>query len=144
MKPNSILDQIRANVAASETAVTVTIYQPDGEPYEAPESTKEDPVPATIDVLGSESKAYEREEKAIQRRNIRSKKPVLDAADLHRNRLDQAAACITAWHGWTNAGAALECDAENKRVLLSHKHILQQVEAGIHGHADFSRSSSET
>lgn len=136
------ITQVEQNVAQQDTPVEVTVYQPNGEPYLAPGSTPEAPKHCTITVVGSESKRYRQAEHAIQRRNLRSRKPTIDPADLRRNRIDQAAAAVTAWFGWEKNGAEWPCEFENVQELLKHDHILRQVEAAIAGHADFFKSNS--
>lgn len=135
------MSKLKDVVAASEQPTTVTIYMPSGEPYLGPDGK-----PCTITHTGKESKAFVAGREAIQRRMLRQRKTKLEPADLQRNRIDQAAAPVTAWSGWTEddevTPAAL--NTANLHSLLSVEHILEQLEESIeaHGSADFFTSSS--
>jgi hypothetical protein len=130
---------LQAQVAQDDTPVTIPIYQKDGDPYLAADGT-----PATIDVVGNESKKYRLARLAVQKQMLRSRRTRVEPEDLQRNRIALAAAAVTGWHGWEADGKALEASPENVRALLSVEHILDQVEAGVSLHADFFKQNSSS
>lgn len=123
---------ITADLAKDEQGVEITIYNKNGEEYRAADDT-----PATITVTGTDAKKYRAEKHAIQREYMQSRKAKLSVEDVTKNRIRQASAGVTGWHGWESDGTALECTPENVRALLGIEHILEQVEAGITGHSAF-------
>lgn len=133
------LEQARQQVEAQETPVAVPIFRPDGEPYEAPDGTQ-----CTISVLGAESKQAQRADDINARRILRAQRRKLEPADLRRNKIEKAAALVTAFHGWEEDGQPLEFNRDNVRKLLAFEHILDQVETGINAHADFFSNASGT
>lgn len=130
----SSIDQI---VSAAEQSVTGVIYQPNGDPYLAPDGTE-----CTISVQGKESKAYRRARDMILRRGLRSRKANIEPHEVRQNRVDQAAAVFTGWHGWTEGERILECAPEYVKRWLAHDHLLEQAEALIEGHASFFSKNS--
>ncbi len=133
------INTLKFKVAQDDTPVTIPIYQKDGDPYLAADGT-----PATIDVVGSESKRYKAARTQITKTMLRSRRARVEPEDLQRNRITMAAAAVTGWHGWENGSDALPCSEENIKSLLEVEHILDQVEAGIAAHADFFKQSSNS
>lgn len=128
---------IDATLAQEEEGAVVELNQPNGEPYRAADGS-----PATVTVVGRESKRVRAAIAANTRRLLRSKKGKMDETDLRANRVEAAVAAITDWHGWEADGIAAPCTPENVRQLLRADHLLEQVEVAIHGHADFFSTNS--
>lgn len=133
------LQQAREQVEAQEQPVAVPIYQPNGEPYEAPDGSQ-----CTISVLGSESEKARRADEINARRILRAQRRRLEPEDIRRNQLEKAAALVVDFHGWEENGQPLEFSKDSVRKLLAFDHILDQVQAGIDGHADFFTTASPT
>lgn len=132
------IKQVREKAAGSERIADVPIFEPDGTPYRAKDGS-----PATIGVYGPESKRHNAARDALTQKLIRQggKKPTPEA--LRQTRIEQAAAVVARWHGWeAEDGAEIRCDHDNVVELLRTDHVLEQVEAGISGHADFFERSS--
>lgn len=133
------INALKSKVAQDDTPVTIPIYQKDGDPYLAADGT-----PATIDVVGSESKRYKAARTKITKNMLRSRRVRVEPEDLQRNRIAMAAAAVTGWHGWENGNEPLACTEENIAMLLGIEHVLEQVEAGISAHTDFFKQSSSS
>ena len=130
----ALLDRLHAT---DEEPSEIAILLKNGEPLTAKDGT-----PCTISVLGEESKAYRREETAITRAMLRSRKDRLEPEDLLKNRVRQAAACVVAWSGFEIGGVSAPCTPDNVKAVLQHGWILTQVERRIASHADFFGQSS--
>lgn len=127
-------------VAQDEKPVEVTVYQKNGDPYLGPDDR-----PCIISVVGSESKQYRAARDKLTRKFLRGRQSKMEPADLRNNRVEQAAAAVVGWSGWTAHGLEFPATPENVRILLNQAdHILEQVEAGINSHADFFTNSSLT
>lgn len=134
------LKQVREKAAGSERVADVPIFQPDGTPYLAKDGSQ-----STIGVYGPESKKFNAARDALTQKLIRQggKKQTPDS--LRIQRIAQAAAVVARWHGWEDdEGAEIRCDEGNVTELLKVDHILEQVELGISGHADFFVNSSSS
>lgn len=118
---------------SDETVVDVTIRDRSGAPYLAKDGT-----PATIGVVGSESKTYKDRKTKADRAAAKSGANVT----MDELRRSYAVGGVVRWHGWEDGAKELECSADNVRVVLSLDHILHQVEAGIRRDADFLGSPS--
>jgi len=123
-------------VARADKPVTITIYQPNGEPYRAKDGTE-----ATMDVVGSESKKYRTAEGVIADRMLSKRRAKFSKEDIERNAIFLAASAVVGWHGWEIDGKEAEPSPENVRFLLQYKHIRNQVDEAINGHADFFEGS---
>lgn len=132
------IQQVAAAVAQDEEGVVVPINGRDDEPYLAADGS-----PATITVLGSESKKL-RQVRDGQFKRLLKHRGKLEAKDIRENRIELAAAAVVSWSGWTANGAPFECTPGNVKALLEHEHILTQVEEGINRHADFFAKSSSS
>jgi hypothetical protein len=125
-------------LAADEQPATVTIYQPDGEPYLAGDGS-----PATMDVLGAESKKVRAAQDKNLRRYVRSRGRGQHEADIARQgRVERATAAVVAWHGWEIDGQPAPCTPEHLETVFRAQHILEQVEEAITEHARFFTKSS--
>jgi hypothetical protein len=127
------IGQIQAAIAQDEEAVAVTIYNKAGDPY-----TGSDGKPATISVVGSESKRYRDARQVIQRAALRTHgKPTPDETleRIRDNNIALTAAAITAWSGWESEGQPWPCTPENARDLMAIEHIRDQVANAIAEHA---------
>jgi hypothetical protein len=132
------LKQLSEVLAQAEREATITIYQPDNEPYRASDGSE-----CTITFTSAESKAYRRAREIVQRRALRSKKANVEPDEILRNRVDLAAAPVVRWHGWEgDDDTAAPCTIENVRELLAVEHILTQLEQGINAHASFFTNNS--
>lgn len=130
------IEEVATTVAQSEEGYTFPVYKTEDETYKGPDGKD-----VTMTVVGKESKAYTDAENIITRRAIKQRRQKLEPEDLKRNRIDLAAACITGWSGWESGKKPLPFTIENAKVLLSAKHILEQVEEAIVGHhANFTKS----
>lgn len=134
------LTQLDAEIAKDETGVLVPLFQKNGDPY-----TAADGAPSTVTVVGSESARYRAAKSDIMRRALNQRRTKLEPADIARNRVDLAVAAVIEWAGWEAGGKPAACTPDNVRSLMRAEHILEQVEAGISGHADFfSRPSTNS
>jgi hypothetical protein len=133
------IKDVEAGFAQQENAIPITIHQLDGEPYRALDGT-----PATISVVGEESKrvrAYEEQRRERVRRGLSA----FGAEAEHEARVDRAVAAVVDWHGWDDGENPIECTPANVRALLAAPaadHVLRQVERGMGAHGVFSRASS--
>lgn len=133
------LSTLKQAVAQDEEGAVITIEGKDGEEYTAADGS-----PMTITVVGSESKriraVVDRQTKRVFRQQRRQVTPEL----LRANRIELAAAAVTAWHGVEDDdGNAIPCTPENvAEVLNAADHVLEQVEAGVRRHASFFSNSS--
>lgn len=123
--------KIQDEIAQDEKGAVIPIAQKNGEPYLGADGAQ-----STITVLGFDSKKVKTAKDAVQRRAIRSRKKP-DLGDFARNRVDLAAAAVVEWSGWESGTEAFPCTPDNIRSMLGADHILEQVEAGVAGHADF-------
>lgn len=128
-----------AELQQDETIADIVIYKKDGSPYLAADGT-----PSTVGVTGTDADAYRKEKHAIQRELLSSRRTKLDPEDLTRNRIRQAAAGVKRWHGWEDDDEELKCERNNVRAVCKIEHILEQIEAGIAGHASFFSSNSNS
>jgi hypothetical protein len=143
------IDTIQEEQAQDEVPTAIEIDQKNGDPYLAPESTPEKPVPCTISVLGSDAKRVKLAKDKADRILLRAGRKKLKPSDLRKNRIAIAAAAVTGWTGWTYGpdNAPFPCTPENIRAMLSKEHILDQVESGVNDHAehaDFFTSASSS
>ncbi|MBA3891943.1 MAG: hypothetical protein H0X64_15595, partial [Gemmatimonadaceae bacterium] len=132
---NAIADEL----AQDEQGAPILILQKDGDPYLAPDGSE-----VTITVLGTDSKAFRHAKEVTQRKLLRTRRTKLEPADLLDNRITHAAAAIVGWHGWVSGDQPFPFTPDNAKALLRAEHILEQVEAGIAGHADFFKRSSRS
>lgn len=132
-------NDIQTEIAQDEEIVDVPIFKKDGSPYLAPDGETQ----CTIGVRGSDSKKVKTARDANQRKLLRDRRTKMTPEELRANRTTVAAAAIARWQGWTSGDdGAFDCSPENVRAMLSVDHILEQVEEGITGHADFFAKSS--
>lgn len=131
-----------AEVAAqAEKGAVVQILQADGETPYRDEVTGN---PSTMTIVGAESPRYKAAHNAILRKLMRLKKSENTPELIGDNRIDQAAAAVVDWSGWTSGNVAAPCTPENVKAVLKLDHILEQVEEAIRGHARFFTSSSRS
>lgn len=133
------IGQIAEIVAQSEQPKTITIYQPNGDPYKGADGKE-----STLSHVGSESKAYKAARDVITRRALNARRHKLTPDELMANRIDLASATLTEWSGWESGGKALPLSPESARKLLAVEHILTQLEESIAEHANFSTASSNS
>lgn len=125
--------ELAAEAARDEEGVAIPIHARNGEPYGSSNGEA-----VTITVLGSESKRYREASDRLLRRALRSRQRTLTPKELRENRVERAAAAVIEWHGIEANGEPWPCEPENvKALLFQSEHILEQVEIGIDGHADF-------
>ena len=124
-------------IAQDETGAAVPITDQTGEPLLAADGS-----PATVTVLGRESKRVRAAVSANTSRMLRGRKAKLDAADIRANRVAVAIAAVTGWHGFEVDGADAPCTEDNLRAFFRAEYTLEQVESAISGHADFFTTSS--
>ena len=128
------ISDIKKAVAQDENAVDITIYQKDDQPYTAADGK----TPVTIKVVGSESRQYRAAKDSQMKKMMRLRGRKLEPDDIRRNRVELAASAIVGWNGFESSGIPFPFSPENARLLLTQAdHILEQVEDGIAGHADF-------
>lgn len=133
------LKNLKKIAEEDEKGVVTIIYQRNGEPYTALDGSD-----STMTILGSESKAYRKAKRATMRRMLNLKRNRVEVEEVEANRIAQAAAAVTEWHGWDDGKVDLPCKREHVEETLVWEHILEQVEAAIKGHSDFSSGSSPT
>ena len=132
------ITKIAEEVARDEEGSTFTPHDKHGDPY-----LGADGAPATITVVGSDSKRVRAVKDAQTRRMLRRQRTRLEPADLRQNRIEVAAAAVIEWTGWEDAnGKPLPCTPEHVAELLTVDHILVQVEEEIDRPRNFSTSSS--
>lgn len=121
--------------AKEDEGVEVPIYDKRGDAYLGPDGE-----PASITVVGSESKKYREAKHAQYRRmskRVRGGRSEPSPEELERDAVELAAAAVVAFKGWEADGKPLTFTPENVKTLLGFDHILEQVQAGIHRHASF-------
>lgn len=133
------LSKINEEIARDEQGLVVVIYGKDEEPYLAADGSE-----ATITVLGADSKQVRAVRDRQTRRYLKNSGQKRTPEDLRRNRIEAAAAAVTAWHGWESDGQPMPCAPDNVRLLLRADHILVQVEEAIARPRNFTESSSES
>lgn len=134
------LSTLKQEVAKDEEIVDIPIFAKSGEPYLARDGSQ-----CTIGVIGSESGDFRKAEDAISRKALRPGRRTTPD-DLREQRIAQHAACVKRWHGWEDEhDAEIPCTPENVKTFLGAAgHVLDQVVAGIHGHASFFANSSSS
>ena len=131
------ITKIAEEVARDEEGSTFTPHDKHGDPY-----LGADGMPATITVVGSDSKRVRAVKDAQTRRMLRRQRTRLEPADLRNNRIEVATAAVIAWSGWESGGSPLPCTPDHVAELLAVDHILVQVEEEIDRPRNFSTSSS--
>lgn len=127
------ISKVHELVAQDDEGVVVTIYQRNGDPYLAADGSE-----ATMTVLGSESKAYRAAERRQQRRlfkRMRVRSADVTPEETEAEAIELASSAVIGWHGWESNGKPLDCKPEHVKALLGVKHIFEQVNAAIQGHA---------
>jgi hypothetical protein len=127
-------------IARDNEPVTITIYQPNGDPYLAADGSE-----STMDVVGAESELYRKAERRQQRRlfkRARLSQANIKPEEAEAEAIELCASGVVAWHGWEDDGKPWKCEHANVKLLLGVKHIFDQVNAGINGHASFFEKSS--
>ena len=135
------ISTLKTKVAESEKGAIVPIEGQDGEAYTAADGS-----PATITLLGSESKKLRAVSDKQTRRVLRDQRTKMTPEELRANRIELATAAVIDWHGFEDdAGNPIPCTAENvAEVLAAAPHVLEQVESGVRRHASFFSASSPT
>ena len=132
------MSQVKEIVAQNEAVATITIYQPNDQPY-----TGSDGNPSTISFKGSESKAYRAKQQELADRQIAEGKRTLTLEENRALQAELAASVVTGWSGWeAEDGSPLPATADNVLGLLGAEHILTQVQICIARHARFFGASS--
>lgn len=130
------LKDVAKTVERSNEIVDIQIKDEHGELYVDGAGT-----PATIGVVGLDSKHYRAETEALGRRVARMPKVEQERVDWRRG----LAACgVVRWSGWSDGDTPAECTREHVEQACRAGHILDQVETGIKEHARFfaTRSTS--
>lgn len=136
------IGNLKKVIEQDEEGAVVTIYQTDGEPYKASDDSD-----CTMTVLGSESKRYRDAERRQQRRFVKRARTGgggLSPEEADVEAIELAMAAVVDWHGWEIGGKPAECTPANLREVLKYKHIINQVNNAITGHAHFFAKSSES
>jgi hypothetical protein len=132
------ITKIKEEIARDEEGRTFTPYDKEGNPYLGADGN-----PATITVVGSDSKRVRAVKDAQTRRLLRRQRTRLEPSDLRANRIEIAAAAVIAWTGWEANDKPWPCTPENVAALLEADHILVQTEEEIDRPRNFSSSSAE-
>jgi hypothetical protein len=132
------IDRLSTLTANEDQPARVPIFQKNGDPLTAADGVTQ----CVVFVLGSDSKPYRREQDAIARAQLRSRKPTLDPEDLKKGRVRAALSAIVGWEGFEADGKPAACIPDHVKAVLAVDWILVQVEAGITAHADFFANSS--
>lgn len=133
------LKDITASVEAHEKGVPIPIYDANAEPYLALDGT-----PATITVLGAESRKLRKAQEDYDRER-RKKHPFGSPGDGSDHELEKIVMAVVDWHGWDDGKKDLPCTPENVRAILGApeaEHILRQVRRGVQAHGLFSKRAS--
>jgi hypothetical protein len=129
-------------VGQDEEGVEVVIYQRSGDPYLAPDGSE-----CTMTFVGSESKRYRDAERRQQRRlfkRARTRSVDITPEETEAEAVELAAAACIDWHGWELDGKTAPCEPDNVKAVLRYKHIFEQANAAIQGHAAiFAAKSSD-
>jgi hypothetical protein len=135
------ISSVKEAVAKDEDGAVLPIDGKDGEPYLAHDGS-----PATMTIVGLESKRMRDITDKQQRRALRRQVAKITPEMLREERIEKAAAAVIAWHGWEgDDGTELACTPENVAALLgAAEHIMEQVEAGVRRHASFFTKPSVT
>ena len=128
------INAIQTEIAQDEVAHAISIMKKDGSPYLA----RDGKTPCTIDVLGSDAHPVKLARDSATRRLLRGRRIKMEPADLRANRVAIAVSAITGWSGWDAGDTGFPFTPENAILMLGADHILEQVEAGITDHSDFS------
>lgn len=131
----NITTGLDAVIAQDEEKAVVTIFQKNGDAYLAPDGSE-----CTVTLLGMESKRVKAALDKNTRALLQAKRQKREPKDVLAARIRVVIAAMTGWHGWVLDDAATETaqlNDANVRLLVRADHILDQVEAGIAGHADF-------
>lgn len=133
------LDQLKESVAQDEEGASVTINDPNGEPYTAADGSE-----VTMTVLGAQSKARRKAEDAAAQSLARAGRAGFEPEAMRARRLNLAAACVTGWSGWEDeSNQPIPFSAANvKTVFATDDRILAQVESAIERHSAFLAKSS--
>ena len=135
------LTEIKKVVAQDEEEVDIPIYQKDGEPYLGLDGEQ-----STFTVVGTESKRYRAAKRAhlmkLTKRARRRGGAVSPPEEIEADARALVAAAVTGFKGWDDGKTELEFSPENVDAFLCVDHIFEQVNLGVHGHADFSSASS--
>jgi hypothetical protein len=130
--------KIDEEIAQDEQSVDVPLDDKAGNPYLAPDGT----TPAFVCVLGSDAQRVRLVKEAQTRKLLRQARKKYTPQDLRTDRIEAAAAAITAWSGWTLNGEPWPCTPENVKQFLRAEHILVQIEDAIARHAAFFMNNS--
>jgi hypothetical protein len=134
------IEGLKKVVEQDDEGVTVTIFQRNGDPYLAADGSE-----ATVTVVGSESKRYRDAERRQQRRlfkRARVRGAEITPEETEREAIEVASAAIIEWHGWEADGKPVPCENPHLTSFLKVKHIFEQVNAAIQGHAAFFEARS--
>ena len=120
---------VKRKIAQADEIADIPIVDEAGEPY-----LGADGKPSTIGVLGQDSQTFKR---ALEDHSRRVAK--LSRAEQHKVdwRRATAVCAVQRWSGWEDGTTPLPPTPENVDALLRALHILEQVEAGVKGHAGF-------
>ena len=129
------LGDLKVKAERENEGAVIPIQDKVGDYYLGPDGK-----PATITVVGSESKRYKDAKHAQYRRmskRVRSGRSEPTPEELERDAVELAAAAVIGFDGWESDGKPLPFTPENVKALLAYDHILEQVQAGIVRHASF-------
>ncbi len=134
------ISKIDTEIAQDEQGVDVPMFLRDGEPDLASDGSQ-----TTFIVLGRDSaavaKVLESQTRQALRRTNRTR---LEPKDLYENRVNVALAAVIGWKGVESGGKPVAFSVDACRSVLQHRHILEQVEAGVDSHARFFKSASQS
>jgi hypothetical protein len=129
------IEAVKKAVEQDDEGVTVTIFQRTGEPYLGADGSE-----ATVTVVGTESSRYRQAERRQQRKmfkRVRVRGADITPEDAESEAIDLAASAVIDWHGWELDGKPVPCEPKYVKQVLQIKHIFEQVQSAIQGHAAF-------
>lgn len=121
-------------LARSEEGVTIKLLNENNEPDLDSKNEQ-----STITVIGQFAKRVGRTQDSQLRRAWKRRPGTFDPAEVTRaDRIERAAAAITAWSGIEQNGEPFPFTGDNAvAVLTAAPWVLAQVEAAVDGHAGF-------
>lgn len=121
--------RIKHAVAQSEEIADIQIRDEFGELYLAADGTA-----ATVGVVGRDSRLFRRNADAYARKTARLPRIEQEKVDWRRV---NAACGIARWAGWDSGETPFPHTFENALEFVQATHVLEQIEAGVVGHASF-------
>ena len=130
-------------VANEDDGATIQLRDIEDELMHYRMSSEDEWKPVTITVVGTYSKRYKRAQDHQTTLAVKGGRRVKVTGDkLRTQRENLAAHCIIAWDGFFDANGSVDCTPENiLDAFEKYPFILEQAEAAMDDHANFSKKS---